>query len=396
MTGKEHVDRRTNPYTPNAGARPPFLVGRDRELEAFDVLLSRMENGLAQQSMIITGLRGVGKTVLLGAFREIAEEHDWVALDAEITKNLAFANRFARLARQGLLRLSTAEKWRDRARRAATVLKSFSVTFDPDGSVAVGLDVNPLQGQADSGDLSEDLTDLLLALGEAVQESGKGVVFLFDELQYLQVAELEALISALHKTVQRGLPVTLVGAGLPQIPALAGEAKSYSERLFTFPRIGELSHADAVKALTIPAEERGVVFEAAAVERMVEYTEGYPYFLQEYGSIVWDYSAASPILLADAISAQPLVEEKLDESFFRVRVERATPLERQYMKAMAECGPGPHAAGEVAERLGKTAQQAAPTRARLIEKGLLYAPAYGSAAFTVPQFDRYLLRAVAS
>lgn len=390
------MDRRTNPYTPNAGARPPFLVGRDRELEAFDVLLSRMENGLAQQSMIITGLRGVGKTVLLGAFREIAEEHDWVALDAEITKNLAFANRFARLARQGLLRLSTAEKWRDRARRAATVLKSFSVTFDPDGSVAVGLDVNPLQGQADSGDLSEDLTDLLLALGEAVQESGKGVVFLFDELQYLQVAELEALISALHKTVQRGLPVTLVGAGLPQIPALAGEAKSYSERLFTFPRIGELSHADAVKALTIPAEERGVVFEAAAVERMVEYTEGYPYFLQEYGSIVWDYSAASPILLADAISAQPLVEEKLDESFFRVRVERATPLERQYMKAMAECGPGPHAAGEVAERLGKTAQQAAPTRARLIEKGLLYAPAYGSAAFTVPQFDRYLLRAVAS
>jgi len=390
------VDRRTNPYTPNAGARPPFLVGRDRELEAFDVLLTRMENGLPQQSMIITGLRGVGKTVLLGAFREIAEEHDWVALDAEITKNVGFANRFARLARQGLLRLSAAEKWRDRARRAAAVLKSFSVTFDPDGSVAVGLDVSPLHGEADSGDLSEDLTDLLLALGEAVKESGRGVVFLFDELQYLQAAELEALISALHKTVQRGLPVTLVGAGLPQIPALAGEAKSYSERLFTFPRIGELSTADAVKALTIPAEERGVDYETGAVEHIVEYTEGYPYFLQEYGSIVWDYSAASPITLADAMSAQPLVEEKLDESFFRVRIERATPLEQQYMRAMADCGPGPHAAGEVAERLGKTTQQAAPTRARLIEKGLLYAPSYGSAAFTVPQFDRYLLRAVAS
>jgi hypothetical protein len=390
------VDRRTNPYTPNAGARPPFLVGRDRELEAFDVLLTRMENGLPQQSMIITGLRGVGKTVLLGAFREIAEEHDWVALDTEITKNVDFANRFARLARQSLLRLSSAEKWRDRARRAAAVLKSFSVTFDPDGSVAVGLDVNPLQGAADSGDLSEDLTDLLLALGEAVKESGRGVVFLFDELQYLHVAELEALISALHKTVQRGLPVTLVGAGLPQIPALAGEAKSYSERLFTFPRIGELSQADAVKALTIPAAERGVDIDTAAVERIVEYTEGYPYFLQEYGSIVWDYSAASPITLADAVSAQPLVEEKLDESFFRVRIERATPLERQYMKAMAECGPGPQAAGEVAQRLGKTAQQAAPTRARLIEKGLLYAPAYGFAAFTVPQFDRYLLRSASS
>ena len=218
------------------------------------------------------------------------------------------------------------------------------------------------------------------------------MVFLFDELQYLRVDELEALITALHKTVQRNLPVTLVGAGLPQIPALAGEAKSYSERLFTFPRIGELTRADAVKALTVPAKERGVDYEAAAVEQIVEYTQGYPYFLQEYGSIVWDFSAASPITAIDALAAQPLVEEKLDESFFRVRIERASHVERQYMRAMAECGPGPHTAGEVAEKLGKTAQQAAPTRARLIEKGLLYAPAYGSAAFTVPQFDRYLLR----
>jgi hypothetical protein len=386
------VDRRTNPYTPNAGAQPPFLVGRDRELEVFDVLLTRMENGLTQQSMIITGLRGVGKTVLLGAFREIADEHGWVALDTEITKNASFANRFARLARQALLRLSTADRWRDRARRAAGVLKSFSLTFDPHGSVAIGLDVGPLPGEADSGDLTEDLTDLLVALGEAAKESGRGVVFLFDELQYLRVDELEALITALHKTVQRNLPVTLVGAGLPQIPALAGEAKSYSERLFTFPRIGELTRADAVKALTVPAKERGVDYEAAAVEQIVEYTQGYPYFLQEYGSIVWDFSAASPITAIDALAAQPLVEEKLDESFFRVRIERASHVERQYMRAMAECGPGPHTAGEVAEKLGKTAQQAAPTRARLIEKGLLYAPAYGSAAFTVPQFDRYLLR----
>lgn len=386
------MDRRANPYTPNAGARPPFLVGRDHELESFDVLLSRMENGLQQQSMIITGLRGVGKTVLLGAFRDIADEHGWVTLDAEIAKNTAFASRLARLTRQGLLRLSSAERWRDRACRAAAVLKSFSVTFDPDGSVAVGLDSDPMQGQADSGDLSDDLTDLLLALGEAVKESGRGVVFLFDELQYLAVEELEALISALHKTVQRGLPVTLVGAGLPQIPALAGEAKSYSERLFTFPRIGELCREDAVKALTIPAEEQGVQYDAAAVDHIVRYTEGYPYFLQEFGSVVWDFSPESPITLKDVLSAQPLVEEKLDESFFRVRVERATPAERQYMTAMAKCGPGPRTAGEVAQRLGRVPQQVAPTRARLIEKGLLYAPQYGSAAFTVPQFDRFLLR----
>ena len=386
------MDRRTNPYTPNAGAQPPFLVGRDRELETFDILLSRMENGLPQQSMIVTGLRGVGKTVLLGAFREIAEEHDWVALETEITKNTSFANRISRLARQALLRLSIAERWRDRARRAAAVLKSFSMTFDSGGSVAVGLDVDPLRGQADSGELSEDLADLLLALGEATKESGRGVVFLFDELQYLQVEELEALIGGLHKTVQRGLPVTLVGAGLPQIPALAGEAKSYSERLFTFPRIGQLSHADAAKALTMPAAEKGVVFAKDAARHIVEYTEGYSYFIQEFGSFAWDYSPESPITLADVLTAQPLVDEKLDESFFRVRLERATQVERQYMRAMAECGPGEHAAGAVASRLGKTAQQVAPTRSRLIEKGLLYAPSYGLAAFTVPQFDRYLLR----
>lgn len=258
--------------------------------------------------------------------------------------------------------------------------------------MAVGLDVDPLRGQADSGELSEDLADLLLALGEATRESGRGVVFLFDELQYLQVEELEALIGGLHKTVQRGLPVTLVGAGLPQIPALAGEAKSYSERLFTFPRIGRLSHADAAQALTMPAAERGVIFGEDAARHIVEYTEGYPYFIQEFGSFAWDYSPQSPITLADVLTAQPLVEEKLDESFFRVRLERATQVERQYMRAMAECGPGEHAAGAVARRLGKTAQQVAPTRSRLIEKGLLYAPSYGLAAFTVPQFDRYLLR----
>jgi len=386
------MDRRTNPYTPNAGAQPPFLVGRDRELEAFDILLTRMERGLTQQSMIITGLRGVGKTVLLGAFREIAEERRWVTLDTEITKNASFANRFARLTRQGLLRLSTTERWRDRARRAASVLKSFSVTFDPQGSVAIGLDVDPLQGQADSGDLSEDLTDLLLALGEAVKESGRGVVFLFDELQYLQVDELGALITALHKTVQRGLPVTFVGAGLPQIPALAGEAKSYSERLFTFPRIGPLARADAIKALTVPAADLDVDYDDSAISCIVDYTEGYPYFLQEYGSVVWDHSDRSPVTEVDARSAQPLVEEKLDESFFRVRIERATPAERRYMRAMAECGPGPQTAGDVAQRLGKTTQQMAPARARLIDKGLLYTPSYGYAAFTVPQFDRYLLR----
>lgn len=386
------LDPRSNPYTPNAGARPPALVGRDAEIQAFDVLLHRLEHGRPQQSMIITGLRGVGKTVLLGAFREAALLRRWATVEAEVTKNSDFADRMTRLTRRALLTVSAPEAWRERARRAASVLKSFSLTFKPDGSVAAGLNVDPAAGIGDSGELSDDLTDVFVALGEAAQEAHTGVVFLLDEVQYLAATELEALIAALHKTVQRALPVTMVAAGLPQIPRLAGEAKSYSERLFTFPRIGRLADDDARDALVLPAEELGVSFEPQAVQEIAGYTEGYPYFIQEFGRIVWDESSASPITLQDVRRAVPLVEDQLDESFFRVRADRATPLELQYLRAMAELGPQPHKAAEVAELLGRTSEQLGPTRASLIDKGLLYTPSHGLAAFTVPQFDRYMKR----
>ncbi|MHB1325271.1 MAG: P-loop NTPase family protein [Thermoleophilia bacterium] len=255
------------------------------------------------------------------------------------------------------------------------------------------LEVEALAGAGDSGDLAEDLTDLFVALGEAAQELGTGVIFLLDEIQYLQSADLEALIVALHKCARRALPITLVGAGLPQIPRLAGEAKSYSERLFRFPRVGELdAGADARDAVSLPANKLGVEFESEAVDFIVEYTQGYPYFLQEYGKIVWEEASATPITLDDAKSVLPLVEAKLDESFFRVRAERTTELELRYLFAMAELGPDPHRASEVARRIDRTAEQAGPVRARLIEKGLLYTPGHGYAAFTVPQFDRYMLR----
>jgi hypothetical protein len=385
------MDPRDNPYTPNAGARPPALAGRTHELDSFDILLHRLENGYTEQSMMVTGLRGVGKTVLLNQFEERARERRWATVDAEITSQLEFGPRMAQLVRRALLQIAP-KAWGDVARRAASILKSFSISVSSDGSFSAGLDVDPALGLADSGLLSEDLTDLLVAMGEAAQDHGTGVIFLFDEVQLLKRNELEALIAALHKTVQRGLPITLVGAGLPQLPGLAGEAKSYSERLFTFPEIGQLNAEEAREALVSPAEGLGVTFDEAAVDTIVAYTEGYPYFLQEFGKVVWDETSASPVTLDDVNTCEPLVEQKLDSSFFRVRAERVTELELRYLRAMAELGPGPQRAGHVAAVLGRSSDQAATARARLISKGLLYTPGHRLAAFTVPQFDRYMRR----
>lgn len=381
-----------NPYTPNAGARPPLLVGRDDQLETFEVLLDRLRRGHTEQSMLITGLRGVGKTVLLTTFEERARERGWTTVEAEITKNTEFGPRMAQLVRRALLQAAPRARWKDRAKRAAAALRSFQLTVSSEGTITAGIDVDALEGVADSGELAEDLTDLLVSLGEAVAEHQTGVVFLFDEVQFLSTVELEALIAALHKTVQRALPITLVGAGLPQLPRLAGEAKSYAERLFKFPRIGELSEAEAAQALVDPARALGVEYEDAAVPAVISYTEGYPYFIQEYGNVAWDLTDDPPISLEDVENARDAVEAKLDGSFFRVRAERTTELELRYMRAMAELGPQPQQAKAVAEMLGRTSEQLGPTRSRLIDKGLLYTPGHGLAAFTVPQFDRYMRR----
>jgi hypothetical protein len=382
-----------NPYTPNAGARPPALVGREAEMEAFDVLLDRMRRGHTEQSMLVTGLRGVGKTVLLNELERRARSRSWVTAEAEITKNVEFGPRMGQLARRVLLELAPRERWRDRAQRAARVLKSFQVSVASDGSITAGFDVEALEGMADSGSLGDDLTDLFVALGEAAQEQESGVVFLLDEVQFLTTVELEALIAALHKTVQRQLPITLVGAGLPQLPRLAGEAKSYAERLFRFPHIGPLPVEEAVRALTEPAEPLGVPYTEDAAAEIVRFTEGYPYFLQEYGKIVWDLTPEPPIDQDAVASAREPVEAKLDGSFFRVRAERTTELELQYLRAMAELGSAPQQAKDVANLLERTSEQLGPTRSRLIDKGLLYTPGHGLAAFTVPQFDRYMRRA---
>ncbi len=346
--------------------------------------------------MIITGLRGVGKTVLLGRFREKAQAQDWSVLDYEVVKHddQAFRMDIAMRLRTALLELAPRARWTARFRRAAAALSSFTVSVDAAGQFQAGLDVDAVEGLGDHGDLSMDLTDVLVELGEAAKEKGSGVVLLLDEVQFLSRSQLDALIIALHKTVQRSLPITMVGAGLPQIAELAGDAKSYAERLFKFPRIGNLSVDDARQALEVPASAEDVSFDQDALQLAVEVTGGYPYFIQELGYAVWGAAQGSPIRRADVTDAVDLYEAKLDSSFFRVRLDRATELQTAYLRAMAELGPDPQKAADVASLLGRESTQLGPTRAELIDMGLLFTPQHGFAEFTVPHFDQFMKRAI--
>jgi hypothetical protein len=372
------------------------VVGRDDLMTSFRVLLARLIAGRTSQSMIITGLRGVGKTVLLNNFRREAIASSWVVIEAEVTKHDddAFRRNVVGWVRTALLELSPSARWSDRLRKAGAVLKSFSISVDPTGGLTAGIDVDAWAGLADRGDLQHDLTDLLVAVGEAAQDRGRGVVLLFDEVQFMSSPQLEALISALHKTVQRELPITMVGAGLPQIAELAGDAKSYAERLFQFPAIENFNTEDARLALEQPAANEGAGFDPPALDLAVELTGGYPYFLQELGYAVWGLAEGPTISVEDVRSSEPLYQSKLDSSFFRVRLDRTTELERVYLRAMAELGPEPQKAADVAQVMGRDSSQVAPTRAKLISMGLLYTPRHGYAAFTAPHFDRFMHRAV--
>lgn len=386
----------TNPYTPNAGAEPLAVVGRDDQLQSFDLLLARIERGRTEQSMIMTGLRGVGKTVLLGQFRVKALERRWVVLELEVTKHddTDFRRDLATRLRAALLELSPRARWTERFTHAAAVLKSFTVSVDSAGTWTAGLDIDAAEGLADHSDLALDLTDVFIALGAAADEQGSGVVLLLDEVQFLSQRQLEAVIQALHKMVQRKLPITMVGAGLPQIAELAGDAKSYAERLFKFPAINNLSPADARDALARPAREEGASYTAGALDEAIRVTGGYPYFVQELGYAVWTIAAGPQITADDIATAIPSYEAKLDASFFRVRLDRTTELQRAYLRAMAQLGDAPQKASDVAAVMGRRSTNLGPTRAELINMGLLYTPEHGYAAFTVPHFDRFLLRAV--
>jgi len=383
------MDELRNPYRPGAGTPPPALLGRDTLLDHFGTTIRRAVSGRPGKSVMPIGLRGVGKTVLLNRFTEIAREESVHVGFIEAPEEGDFRYLLAARLRRILLGLDKGGLT-DKVLRALRVLKTFTAQL-PDGT-RLSIDVDVLTGQADSGDLADDVTDLLVAVGEAATARESGVLLAIDEVQYLSESELAALITAIHRTTQLNLPVVLVGAGLPQLPGLAGDAKSYAERLFEFPEIGSLDVADAHAALTIPARDSSVEYVDEALELIVAETHGYPYFLQEWGYHVWNGAAASPITADDVRAMHDAVIAHLDKNFFLVRFDRLTPKEKEYLRAMAALGPGPHRSGDIATRLGVRVESVAPRRSGLITKGMIFSPAHGDTAFTVPLFDEFLKR----
>ena len=387
------MDRFANPYRPGAGTPPPALIGRDDLIEGFEFTLRRAIDNRPGKSYMAVGLRGAGKTVLLNRFVGIGTELGMQVGFIEAPESGDFRSLLSIRLRKILLELQS-RPVRDAARRlitrALSVLKSFTLHLP--GGVSLSLGVDPLVGHADSGQLAEDLTDVMVAVGEAASACESGLLLAVDEVQYLSEIELAAVVTAIHRTTQLSLPIVLVGAGLPQLPRLVGEAKSYSERFFEFPVVDSLVASDAAEAIVRPARDNGVEFELAAIDLIVEESRGYPYFLQEWGSHVWNGSPASPITGGDVRSVRTGVIAGLDNNFFRVRLDRLTPKEREYLRAMADLGPGPHRSGDIAAQLGVKTESVAPRRANLISKGMIYSPAHGDTAFTVPLFDDFLRR----
>ncbi len=387
------MDPIKNPYSPGAGTPPPELAGRDELRETVRIALERVRAGRPTKSILMVGLRGVGKTVLLDRLREDAEAAGIQTLRVEAPESRSLPAILAPQLRQALLRLSRNEVAKEFAQRALRGLAGFAKALKVKyQDIEVGFDLEPEPGLADNGDLEHDLQALLEVTGAAAQKAGTALAMFVDELQYVEEDELAALITALHRTAQRSLPVVLVGAGLPQLPGKMGRAKSYAERLFDFPMIGPLSHDAARLAISKPAMDQGVSVDKEALDRIIQETRGYPYFLQEWGKHSWDAADASPITSHDVDQATKTAIAALDESFFRVRFDRLTPLEKKYLRAMAELGPGPHRSGDIAEKLSREVTSLGPTRSQLIVKGMIWSPSHGDTAFTVPLFDEFMKR----
>ncbi len=382
-----------NPFAPGAGTPPPELAGRDELRESIRVTLERVRRGMPSKSVLMVGLRGVGKTVLLDRMREDAEAAGLHTVRAEAPEGRSLPALLAPQLRLALLRLSSHEKAKELATRALRGLAGFAKALKVKyQDIEVGVDFDPEPGLADNGDLEHDLQALLEAAGAAAQKAGTALAIFIDELQYVEEDQLAALITALHRCAQRRLPVVLVGAGLPQLRGQMGRAKSYSERLFDFPEIGPLSESAARLAIAKPARDQGVDITGDALELVIAQTNRYPYFLQEWGKQAWDIATASPITRDDVERASKVAVAALDESFFRVRFDRLTPAEKRYMRAMAEMGPGPHRSGDIADRLGRKVTSLGPTRNQLIAKGMIWSPSHGDTAFTVPLFDEFMRR----
>lgn len=389
------MDRTQNPFSPGAGAPPPELVGRDPILEDAQILMKRIKRKRPEKSMLLTGLRGVGKTVLLNEMERMAAEEGYRTISIEAHESKALGPLLAPHLWKLLFELDRVAGLGNKVKRSLSVLRSFiSALKITVSDVSIGLDIEPERGTADSGDLEIDLPHLFIAIAEAAQERQSAVTILVDEIQYLTHKELGALIMAMHKMQQRQLPLILLGAGLPILPGLAGDSKSYAERLFSFPHIGALSEMDAARALQEPAQEEGVIFESAALAEIFRLTKGYPYFLQEWGYQTWNHSKASPITLKTVQNATDVVIKRLDDNFFRVRFDCLIPSEKNFLREMARLGKGPYKTGDIAELLKIKVTSAASVRANLIRKGMIYSPSYGELAFTVPLFDEFMIRAI--
>ncbi len=383
----------TNPFAPGAGTPPPELAGRDELRGTVRIAVERVRRGLPARSVLMVGLRGVGKTVLLDRMREDAEGAGIHTMRIEAPESRSLPALLAPQLRQALLRLSQNDKSKALAQRALRALAGFAKGLKLKyQDIEVGFDFEVEPGLADNGDLEHDLQALLETVGAAAKKADTAIVMFIDELQYVAEVELASLITALHRVAQRQLPVVLVGAGLPQLRGRMGKAKSYAERLFEFPEVGPLTPEAARIAIAKPATAEGVTINDDALELILQETQRYPYFLQEWGKHAWDTAVASPIARIDVEKGSKSAIAALDESFFRVRFDRLTPAEKKYLRAMAHLGPGPHRSGDIADELKRKVTALGPTRNNLISKGMIWSPNHGDTAFTVPLFDAFMCR----
>jgi hypothetical protein len=388
------VDPVRNPYAPGAGQRPPELAGRDRELGQFEVVLERIAHGRPERSMVLTGLRGVGKTVLLNSFRSMALQRLWGTGKIEARPDQSIRRPIAGALHMAVRELAPRHRAPDRIEHFLGVLKAFAArdpkapkgTFIPH----LGIDVPAVRGRADSGDLEIDLTELLAEAASVATDLSAGIAVFVDEMQDIPPRDISALCAAMHELSQTGGPLIVVGAGLPHLPSVLSASKSYSERLFRYVPIDRLDRAAADQALLAPARREGADFETAALDALFEAADGYPYFVQAYGKVTWDVAAASPVTAADVKVASPQAEGELAVGFFGSRYERATPAEREYMRAMAMLGDDPVQTSSVADELGRKPSSVSPARDALIKKGLIYSSERGLIAFTVPHFGQFL------
>ena len=389
------MDPRDNPYSPGAGIRPPELAGREQDIETFEILRARARRGRSNQSIVMHGLRGVGKTVLLNELAAAARVDNWIVGKVEADLGSArtpFRNQVAQSLNAALRQAQGKSPKAGRLQAALRTFKSFSLKASPDGSLAVGIELDAQLGRGDTGALRADLTDLAIDLGDAALELDTGVALFIDEMQHLTKDELAAVCQACHEAGQQQMAFYVVGAGLPNLPGVLSEARSHSERLFEYRRVDRLSESAALRALVKPAEEQGAIWNDDAAALVLDASKGYPYFLQEFGKASWDEAQTSLISLTDATVAIDVGKARLDAGFFAARWERATPAERDYLAAMAADDDGPSSSGVIARRLNKEQSQLGPARSKLISKGLVYAPEHGLIAYTVPGMAEFVRR----